>query len=64
MTSGPLGLRWESVIDALRALPTPYALDCVLHGGDDYELLWCAPPSLRDAVRVEGSSLPSTKGVL
>jgi thiamine-monophosphate kinase len=37
--------------DALRALPTPYALDCVLHGGDDYELLWCAPPSLRDAVR-------------
>lgn len=35
---------------ALRALPTAQALDCVLHGGDDYELLWCAPPDRRDAV--------------
>jgi thiamine-monophosphate kinase len=37
--------------EALRTLPTTQALDCVLHGGDDYELLWCAPPSLRDAVQ-------------
>lgn len=36
--------------DALCALPPPYALDCVLYGGDDYELLWCAPPHLRAAI--------------
>lgn len=35
----------------LRALPMHHAVDCVLHGGDDYELLWCAPPSLREAIR-------------
>ena len=27
------------------------ALDCVLAGGDDYELAFTAPPSLRDAVQ-------------
>jgi thiamine-monophosphate kinase len=34
----------------LNALPEPLRLDCLLHGGDDYELLFTAPPSTRPAV--------------
>lgn len=35
----------------LRALPRDEALPHALHGGDDYELLFTAPPSRADAVR-------------
>lgn len=34
----------------LRARPTAQRLDCALAGGDDYELLFCAPAARRDAV--------------
>jgi len=35
----------------LAALPPALQLECLLHGGDDYELLFTAAPSGRDAVR-------------
>jgi thiamine-monophosphate kinase len=34
----------------LSALPEPFRLDCLLNGGDDYELLFTAPASARSAV--------------
>jgi thiamine-monophosphate kinase len=46
--------------DALRALPPERALDCVMHGGDDYELLWCAPPDMRPAVEAAAHSAGTT----
>ncbi|HET7527193.1 MAG TPA: thiamine-phosphate kinase [Burkholderiaceae bacterium] len=36
---------------ALSAQPVPLQRQCVLGGGDDYELLFCAPVSARSAVR-------------
>ena len=36
---------------AIAALPQPHQQTCLLHGGDDYELLFTAPPSARDAVQ-------------
>jgi thiamine-monophosphate kinase len=35
----------------LAALPPALQLECLLHGGDDYELLFTAAPSGREAVR-------------
>jgi thiamine-monophosphate kinase len=35
---------------ALAALPDPWRLECLLHGGDDYELVFCAPPALRPRI--------------
>ncbi|MDP2262298.1 MAG: thiamine-phosphate kinase [Hydrogenophaga sp.] len=34
----------------LRGLPPEHRLDCLLNGGDDYELLFTAPPAQRQAV--------------
>jgi thiamine-monophosphate kinase len=34
----------------LKALPEPHRLECLLNGGDDYELLFTAPPSVRAVV--------------
>jgi thiamine-monophosphate kinase len=34
----------------LAALPPAVQRDCLLHGGDDYELLFTAAPARRDAV--------------
>jgi thiamine-monophosphate kinase len=39
------------VAPALRSLPDTPRLTCLLTGGDDYELLFTAPPSARDAVQ-------------
>jgi thiamine-monophosphate kinase len=39
-----------SLTPELNALPEPHRLDCLLNGGDDYELLFTAPPSARSAV--------------
>ena len=36
---------------ALSTQPLPLQRQCVLGGGDDYELLFCAPVSARSAVR-------------
>src|SRR5690606_19471082 len=36
---------------AVAALPAAQRLNCVLQGGDDYELAFTAPVSARDAVR-------------
>ena len=33
-----------------------FALECVLAGGDDYELVFTAPPAARDAVRAAGQA--------
>lgn len=33
-----------------------FALNCVLAGGDDYELVFTAPPAARDAVRAAGQA--------
>lgn len=38
------------VAPALEALPEAARLECLLHGGDDYELLFTAPASARDEV--------------
>ncbi|MFO1194593.1 MAG: thiamine-phosphate kinase [Rhodoferax sp.] len=45
------------------ALPRPTLLTCVLSGGDDYELAFTAPPSLRDAVQAAAlrSATPVTR---
>ena len=47
----------------LKQLPTAAALDCALAGGDDYELLFTAPPSARDAVQqaARASQTPVTR---
>jgi thiamine-monophosphate kinase len=39
---------------ALGALPEDLQRECLLHGGDDYELLFTAPASQDDAVRAAG----------
>ena len=39
------------VAPALASLPEAERLTCLLSGGDDYELLFTAPVSARDAVR-------------
>ena len=43
-------------------LPAELALQCVLAGGDDYELVFCAPPHLRAAVQAaaQASATPVT----
>ena len=38
------------VAPSLRALPETERLECLLRGGDDYELLFTAPASVRDAI--------------
>ncbi|MGM9425066.1 thiamine-phosphate kinase [Hydrogenophaga sp. MI9] len=38
------------VAPALQALPEAHRLECLLHGGDDYELLFTAPTDAREAV--------------
>lgn len=40
---------WQLTVE-LKALPEPHRLECLLNGGDDYELLFTAPPSARSAV--------------
>ena len=41
--------------DAVRKLPVDAQRQCVLAGGDDYELLFTAPPHLRDAIMAAGA---------
>jgi thiamine-monophosphate kinase len=43
--------------------PTPLQHQCVLAGGDDYELLFTAPPAQRDAVRAaaDATGVPVTR---
>jgi thiamine-monophosphate kinase len=41
---------------AAHALPQDLVLSCVLSGGDDYELLFTAPPSARAAVQAAAVS--------
>jgi thiamine-monophosphate kinase len=47
----------------LAAQPEALQLECLLAGGDDYELLFTAPPSRRDAVlaAAAGAQLPVTR---
>jgi thiamine-monophosphate kinase len=45
-----------AVTDDVRALPREQALTCVLAGGDDYELVFTAPPGARDAVAQAASA--------
>lgn len=40
----------QAVSDDVRTLDVPLALTCVLAGGDDYELVFTAPTSAREAV--------------
>lgn len=40
----------------LQPLPETARLECLLHGGDDYELLFTAPPAAHDAVLRAGSA--------
>lgn len=42
---------YQELIRANVGFDDEMALDCVLAGGDDYELAFTAPPSLRDAVQ-------------
>ena len=46
---------------ALRELPLAQRLECLLAGGDDYELLFTAPPEAR--ARVEAASVRSATPV-
>ena len=39
----------------LAAQPAALQHECLLRGGDDYELLFCAPPAHDDAVRAAGA---------
>lgn len=43
-------LQSAAVSPVVRSLSSELALTCVLAGGDDYELVFTAPPSARDAV--------------
>ncbi len=45
------------VATELLALPLPQRLECLLHGGDDYELLFCAAPA--DAAAVAAAAQTS-----
>jgi thiamine-monophosphate kinase len=49
-------VEWDLVprSDALRGLDTLVQQRCVFAGGDDYELLFTAPPAAADAVRAAG----------
>lgn len=38
------------VAPALARLPAPRRLECLAHGGDDYELVFCAPPEQRERI--------------
>ncbi len=38
------------VAPALARLPVPRRLECLAHGGDDYELVFCAPPEQRERI--------------
>ncbi len=51
------------VAPALAALPEAERLECLLAGGDDYELLFTADPQARDAVQAAGqaSGTPVTR---
>jgi thiamine-monophosphate kinase len=57
--SGPFLLSLPAEKDA----PTEQALRCVLAGGDDYELVFCAPPHQRAAVQAaaQASATPVTR---
>lgn len=44
------------VAPALRALPETERLECLLRGGDDYELLFTAPPRAREAIAQAGTT--------
>lgn len=44
------------IAPALRGLPEARRLECLLHGGDDYELLFTAPPSARSAIVAAGAA--------
>lgn len=48
---------------ALQSLPPEHQLTCLLAGGDDYELLFTAPPDQREALRAlaEQLDLPLTR---
>ncbi len=41
---------------ALAGLPEPHRRECLLHGGDDYELLFTADPSRRTDVQAAGKA--------
>ena len=49
-------VEWAAVprSEALRGLDAPTQQRCVFEGGDDYELLFTAPPAAADAVRAAG----------
>jgi thiamine-monophosphate kinase len=51
------------VAPALRALPEAQRLECLLAGGDDYELLFTGAPEARDAIAAAstGSGTPVTR---
>ncbi len=53
----------DATSDTLKRLPPEQALDCALSGGDDYELLFTAPPSARSAVQqaARDSATPVTR---
>ena len=53
----------DAVSPAVRALPLAQALTCVLAGGDDYELVFSAPPAARAAVTraAQRSGTPVTR---
>lgn len=49
-------LQSAAVSDAVRQQPPELAWTCALAGGDDYELVFTAPPSVRPAVRAVAQS--------
>ncbi len=51
------------VAPALQALPPAHQWDCLLHGGDDYELLFTADPGSRAAIEAaaQASATPVTR---
>lgn len=56
-------MRSAAVGPALQALPLTQSLPCVLAGGDDYELVFTAPPTAREAMArvAQGSQTPVTR---
>ena len=46
---------WLPQAAGLETLPEPHRLTCLLHGGDDYELLFTAAPAQREQVRTAAS---------
>ncbi len=51
-----IGLAALPVAPALAALPDAHRLECLLAGGDDYELLFTAAPGAREAVQAAANT--------